>query len=155
MLGELTADNHPMFAYYLLPARSGELLLGAAMALKFGPSNQSLLKAPVAAVISMLGAGCLVWSFVYLSETNRFPGLLALPPTIGTCLLILGGMYKQNPIAKALSYPGLVGIGLISFSAYLWHWPLLAFYRYAYGEPDLLPALAAVAFTLALAYVTY
>lgn len=155
VLGEATADNHPMFAYYLLPTRAGELLLGAAMALRFNLKAPSSLNFRTAMVISILGAVCLVWSFLCLSETDRFPGLLALPPTFGTCLLILGGMYLQNPVAKALSYPSLVGIGLISFSAYLWHWPLLAFYRYAYGEPNGWQALAAIACTLALAYLTY
>jgi len=49
-------------------------------------------------------------------------------------MIIYAGHCRTNAISRVLATSGLVWVGLISYSAYLWHWPLLALYRYGYGE---------------------
>ena len=77
-------------------------------------------------ILSLLGFSMIAYSIIVFDETTPFPSLYALIPTIGTGLLILCAVPKTI-VHKLLSLKAIVGIGLISYSAYLWHQPLLAF----------------------------
>ena len=97
--------------------------------------------------------------FFYTSETP-FPGLAAMPPVLGTCLLIWGNTRQEGVvetvIGKAISIRPVVFIGLISYSLYLWHWPLLAFSNYWALEPLALGyRLGMVMLGLILAYASW
>jgi peptidoglycan/LPS O-acetylase OafA/YrhL len=89
------------------------------------------------------------------SSTSVFPGLRALPPTVGTALLILTGHRRDHLTSKLLSVKPLVGVGLASYSAYLWHWPLLAFYRYGYGDISAAAGCVLLIVITALGYLSY
>ncbi|NVD37169.1 acyltransferase family protein [Marinobacter lutaoensis] len=118
--------------FYLLPTRAWELGVGAICA--FFLSQRSLRESQA---FSLLGVVLIVASIFLFDETTRFPSLYALAPVIGAALIILFGS-KKTFAGKILSNSVLVGIGLISFSAYLWHQPLLAFARIRIlGEPTL------------------
>ena len=106
------------------------------------------------AACGVLGAALVAGSLWLLNETVLFPGLLAIPPVLGAALLILAGQ-RPNAIARALSLRPLVWIGLVSYSAYLWHWPLQAFYRYGHGAIGLRAGVAILALTLVLAWLSY
>ena len=125
-------------SFFLLPARAWELLVGvfAAFYLRFYTQwySHALNQA-----LSLVGFTMIAVSMVVFDEDTPFPSLYALVPTVGTGLLILFAAPKT--LAHALlSFKPIVGIGLISYSAYLWHQPLLAFARHrVVGEvPDLL-----------------
>ena len=122
------AYNSPSFAFFLLPARGWELLVGVftAFYLKY---NTHLKSHSINQVLSLLGFGMIAYSIIAFDETTPFPSLYAFVPTIGTGLLILCAVPKTF-IHKLLSLKFIVGIGLISYSAYLWHQPLLAFARH-------------------------
>ena len=77
----------------------------------------------------------IVYSIITFDESTPFPGLYALIPTIGTLLLILCAVPKTF-VYKLLSMKLFVGMGLISYSAYLWHQPLLAFYKHRFFEDE-------------------
>jgi len=119
--------NAPVAAFYLGPARAWELLIGALLAMCPGPTTQHRLSSEIAA---LAGAGMLVWSVVALSEKSTFPGYNALVPCIGTGLIIHAGTNGTSAINRILSIRPLVLLGLISYSLYLWHWPLLVFVHY-------------------------
>lgn len=153
LLGQFLFSRDPSFVYYMLPTRAGELLLGAIAALAVLKGY----KLPSAMVTATAASGLLllVGSLYLLSEQQVFPGLLAIPPTLGTALLIMAGHSRDNLVSRALAWRPLVSIGLISYSAYLWHWPLLAFYRYGHQSVGVLAGTVILASTLSLAWLTY
>ena len=122
------AYNSPSATFYLLPTRGWELLVGVftALYLKYKTYLKSHL---LNQILSLLGFCMIVYSIIAFDERTPFPSLHALIPTIGTGLLILCTIPKTL-IHKLLSIKIIVGIGLISYSAYLWHQPLLAFARH-------------------------
>ena len=122
------AYNKPSATFFLLPTRGWELLVGvfSAFYLKYNAHLKSYI---LNQALSLLGFGMIAYSIVAFDKTTPFPSLYALIPTIGTGLLILCAVPKTF-VHKLLSLKFIVGIGLISFSAYLWHQPLLAFARH-------------------------
>ncbi len=148
----LTPVNHS-FSYYMLPTRAWELLAGAIAAL-FAISG-FLVKGWFNEVMAFTGILVIILSFMFVSESDAVPGLAALPVILGTVLLVLSGhSYKTMP-ARLLSLRGFVAVGLISFSAYLWHWPILAFLRYALIEIDFIVGIFSLVTTLFMAIVSY
>lgn len=138
-------------AFYLMPARAWELGIGGLLV--FFPNKQLSLK--WANLISVLG-GLLLLVSISTVEYFSFPGLGALLPTLGTALLIYSGQKSGNEISKILSNKFLVFFGTISYSWYLWHWPLLAMLKiYNFGEvAPLGERLSAVVISAGLAYVS-
>ena len=104
--------------------------------------------------LSCIGFVLLIGGFALINSTRLFPGWWALLPTIGTVLIIAAG-----PLAilnkRFLSYRWMVGIGLISFPMYLWHWPLLTFSRIYWGQPSNTRLIFAAILSIPLAYLTY
>lgn len=123
-------------AFYISPFRVFEFLIGAMISFipkihNFIASSQRLQHP-----LSLIGVSLILYSFVTFSGDNAFPGWLAIVPCIGGALLIL----TPTGIASALLLrnPVMVWIGKISYSLYLVHWPLIAFYKFEYNrEPTL------------------
>jgi peptidoglycan/LPS O-acetylase OafA/YrhL len=148
------AYNKPSATFFLLPTRGWELLVGvfAAFYLKY---NTHIKSHTVNQVLSLLGFGMIVYSIIAFDKTTPFPSLYALIPTIGTGLLILCAVPKTF-IHKLLSIKFIVGIGLISYSAYLWHQPLLAFARHrTLGDVSDLILIALCTASLVMAWLSW
>jgi len=117
---------YPTASFYLLPARAWELLLGSLLALGLVPALRSRLGRELATAGGLL---LIATSMLLLTPRTPFPGLAALPPCLGAALILHAGESGDSLGARLLSLRPLVFLGLISYSLYLWHWPLLAFQR--------------------------
>lgn len=117
----------PEATFYLAHTRAWELMIGAILAFGMIPDAKSQRVRDGA---SIFGLGLITWSvFAYSTET-KFPGLNALVPCGGTALLIYAGMNGTSFGGRLLSVKPVVFIGLISYSLYLWHWPLIVLTKY-------------------------
>lgn len=132
-------DRAPQSAFYLSPARGWELLMGSFLALGLGPQLRArwLREGVAAAGLAMIALPI----FVYSNETP-FPGIAALPVCVGTACLILSSSNEATLVGRALSLRPVVFVGLISYSLYLWHWPVLVFLRHYFGVKHLEPSIA-------------
>lgn len=118
-------DNSAVF--YLYPFRAWEMFLGTLLATQFIPQLSSKLWNNITAVIGVLLI--VIPNFLYDSST-LFPGLSALAPCIGTVLLLYTGVSNNGWVQSILSSPVPVFIGKLSYSLYLWHWPVYVLYTY-------------------------
>ena len=116
--------HSPTATFYLAPTRAWELLLGSLLALGAFPRLPGRLPMEIAGA---LGLALIAWGVVTLSATSPFPGLNALYPCLGAALVIYSGGSSPTYTKALLGTGPLVFIGLISYSLYLWHWPLLVF----------------------------
>jgi len=150
LVGEWLSCESPQAAFYLIHARAWELLVGSIAAFivhKYGVKKNNLL--------ALIGLAAIIFSILSYSESTPFPGVYALVPVLGVLLLVLYAN-EETLVAKLLSFRVFVGIGLVSYSAYLWHLPLLAFVRiYGKNEPDFSTNLVLVFFTFFLAYFSW
>jgi peptidoglycan/LPS O-acetylase OafA/YrhL len=118
----------PSAAFFLLPFRAWELGVGSLLAMASPIHSPRWRSAASWAGLLMIGA-----TFFFYPKDIRFPGVTALPPVLGTALLIWGGTGNPSPRPvpnRLLSRKPLVSVGLISYSLYLWHWPVFAFQKY-------------------------
>lgn len=130
---------HPSANFYLLPYRGWELLLGVFLSL----AGQSFsARTPLPHWLTNLGEGLglalIIFSIAAFDHTTAFPSFFALVPTVGT-LFILGFTSSNSPLGRILGSRPLVAIGLMSYSIYLWHQPLFAFFKIRYDS--VLPSL--------------
>ncbi|MFC1536911.1 acyltransferase family protein [Pseudomonadota bacterium] len=145
----------PQANFFLLPTRGWELAIGASIAFYFlhrkQPIRTLLSHHSVDEVLGMAGLLMIGYAVYAFDESVPFPSVYALIPTIGTALIILFSS-PQTLVGRLLGTKLLVGIGLISYSAYLWHYPLFAFARHSsLTKPDdlIFTVLAALSFPLA------
>ena len=141
----------PTATFYLLPTRSWELLMGALIAFYFFTKRKIQPPNLISELWSFIGLLSLTYSVFIFDNKTPFPSLYTLAPTIGTALIILFAS-STTLVGRLLGTNFFVSIGLISYSAYLWHQPMLAFARHAYqGESTqvLLAVLAAASFVFA------
>jgi len=155
MLAQWLYHTAPAFVFYMLPTRSGELLAGALLAVTVVRGQHERVPRSAAAVLGLVGAVALGISLVVISEKNVFPGLLAVPPVVGAVALILAGERGDSVVPRLLSWKPLAWIGLVSYSAYLWHWPLLAFYRYGHPTIGFTVGTTIFVLTFLLAWLSY
>lgn len=116
----------PSASFYLLPTRLWELGFGSLLALGLAPMQMGRNLRELLAAAGLLAIALPV--FIYDRNTS-FPGLGALPPVAGTALIIWAGATGPTMVSRFLSLRPVVFIGLLSYSLYLWHWPIMAFAR--------------------------
>ena len=140
-------------AFYLLPFRAWELLIGSLLALGAVPRVRGAL---LRNVLSTSGLVMLLTAvFAYTPET-RFPGVAALLPTLGTAMVIHAGAGGDAWVNRALGLKALVFVGLISYSLYLWHWPVVVYARhFLINEPNAAEAGVMLAASLLLAALSW
>jgi len=154
-LAQWAAFAKPDAAFYLLPTRGWELLIGAFAAFYLSKANRKEFGKSVSEIGGWLGVAMIMFAVFAYSKTTPFPGLYALVPTIGTALIILFAT-QQTTVGKFVGNKAFVGVGLISYSAYLWHQPLFAFARHkGLTEGSHIAFLLLSFLTLILAYLSW
>ncbi len=145
VLSAYGAHHHPSAAFYLTPFRAWEILLGVLVAYWPSPTLKSRW---LREVVSLVGLLMLLVPVVLYDAQIAFPGFAASVPCLGTAVLLVVGQTGPSFVKSALGTRVLVFIGLISYSLYLWHWPLFVFMRLRFAQTHLSPELAALGTTL-------
>ena len=132
----LTGANQP-WAFFSLPSRAWELAAGGLVALGVAPGRRRVPPA-AAAALGWLGLGAIAWSAIAFSPFTPFPGSAALVPVLGAAAVIGAGIGRPaaGPVVL-LGRPLMQGIGRISYSWYLWHWPVVILAPYMAGRAAL------------------
>jgi peptidoglycan/LPS O-acetylase OafA/YrhL len=147
-------SNTPAAAFYILPSRAWELLLGSLLVVGAVPTISSTRSRELIAAAGLIAILAAAFGF---DSATPFPGAAALLPCAGTALIIhSGGAAHTTIVRRLLGWGPLVVIGLMSYSLYLWHWPLLAFARY-YFLSEITPGATAlfVVISLVIAYLAW
>lgn len=146
--------SDPLQAYFVTTTRLWELGLGALVAV-LAPVWMLVPRA-VAAALGWVGLALLLASAVVLDTSVAWPGSAALWPTVATAAVIVAGFGAGSwgPV-RALGWAPMVWIGGLSYSLYLWHWPLLRMLEWQFGPVSLPQGLAVVVVSVVPAWVGY
>jgi peptidoglycan/LPS O-acetylase OafA/YrhL len=154
---QLTSSTGKNVAFYVAPWRAWEFVAGGAIGFFATWDKLNRLPGVLWDVLAFLGFAVLVVAAGFGVDGGFYPGTAVLLPVSGSVLLILAGLVRPDAVAaRVLSWRPLVGIGLVSYGWYLWHWPLLSLARIAdFGDPDQTRDLAMVGLSFGLAVGTY
>lgn len=147
--------SNPSAAYFLLPARLFELAIGSALAMNW--NNLPKLNQQKNNLLSLIGFLLIIIPAIVLDKSSIFPVINALWPCLGTALLLFSGqdINKKGLINKLIENKIVVGIGLISYSLYLWHWPIFVFVKYLGLNLEGTIRILAIALTFVLSYLSW
>lgn len=124
----LSLTDRERTSFYTLPSRAWELGIGAIVALGGFPS----IRAPkLREIVTVLALALIVFAVFFIRPEFTFPAPWALVPCLGTALLI--GYAPGTLVGRMLSVPPLRSIGRVSYAIYLWHWPIIVFYKVYIG----------------------
>ncbi|WP_045419653.1 acyltransferase family protein [Vibrio jasicida] len=143
------ASGDPDFAFYMIFSRAWELAAGSMIALIMRKTNVTPNN-----TLAVIGVVLVMASALLFDKSKDGAGLMLIIPVIGTSLIILFSA-NQNTCGKVLSLKWIVFIGLISYSLYLWHIPLLVFYRYVLTAGQEFSFLLYVGMLSIMSYMTW
>lgn len=155
-LSSFWVSNKPLAAFYLLPSRAFELAIGALLSISPVPRILQRLPRRLADVASLAGFAMILAAIFLYGEHVGFPGVAALLPTLGAALVIGSGEGGPTIAGRILSLGPFVWIGLISYSLYLWHWPILVFARlFFFGELGRIGSVFCVVLSIVVAWFSW
>jgi len=138
-------------AFYLLPFRGWEFLIGGVLALSASEPLRWRLAAYIAGLLGIALIGVSIYAF---DDMMPFPGAAALLPCVGTILLLIAG--QGSPSSRLLATAPFTFIGRISYSVYLWHWPLIVFANYqSIGRLSVLDNLGLALLSIIIGYFSW
>lgn len=142
------------YNYYWLPSRAYELMIGSITAIVM--SGKEVDK-NTGSALSITGILLIAVSLIFIKESPNFPGMIAVVPCIGTAFILASGSREAGVVNKILSLKPIVIVGLISYSLYLWHWPILSLMRYISNDGNLTNTqiIIAVVLMFIISYITW
>lgn len=150
--GKVAFTSVPEFGFYLLPTRAWELLLGSLAAFYLDGKGE---RRGDSEILSLVGLASIIYAVFAFDDRTPHPSFHTLLPVGGTVLIILFAA-PGTLSSRLLSTPPLVGLGLISYSVYLWHQPLFAFLRIrGQDEPSSLASLLLILLSLGLGWLSW
>lgn len=155
ILSQLLSKYNPLLNFYLLPTRAWELLIGSLIAFYHANQEDKNHSHFLGHVGSLIGLLLILYAVFTYDKLTPFPSFYALAPTLGAALIIIFGNDKTF-VGKLLGFRPFVILGLISFSAYLWHQPLFAFARkQSLDNPSVVFMSFLILASMLLAYLTW
>ena len=121
------STSKPMAAFFATHSRVWELMLGVLLAVGRVPVPKDTV---LRQLLGVVGAALIVASVLLLTRETPYPGFYALGPCVGAALLILAGAGGTHMFGALLASPPFVFVGKISYSLYLWHWPIYTIFSY-------------------------
>jgi peptidoglycan/LPS O-acetylase OafA/YrhL len=147
----LIERSHSSFNFYMLPSRAWELLMGGLLAI-FNINNTRFITSKI---LTKIGLAMIAYSFFFFKDAGNLPLYYSIIPVIGCCFII-NQNNKEDLVIRFLSNRFLVGIGLISYSLYLWHHPILSFDKILkISNGDLIIKIYLILLSILLAAGTY
>jgi peptidoglycan/LPS O-acetylase OafA/YrhL len=123
-LSAVGAFRYPTATFYLAHTRAWELMLGVLISLEVFPTISRLA---IRNLATAAGIALICFAVFAYSSATPFPGVAALAPCVGAALIIAAGRSGNSIVGRVLSLKPVAFIGLISYSLYLWHWPIIVF----------------------------
>ncbi len=151
---EMLTSRNISLSFYMLPSRFWELASGAVLAHLVAEKKSFLFIPFLQKYLPTIGAALILYSFWNIGFSSNHPGYVTIPAIIGT-LFIIGFSGHNDIITKVLSSKLFVGIGLISYSLYLWHYPIFAFARIISIDINALDIGICFALSFILAFLSY
>ncbi len=142
----------PSFNFFVLPTRIWEFLAGGIIA--YSEINK-ISKPKSKNYQTILGFLLIIISIFYFNDELEHPSFFTLPPVIGACLIIYNSSIKNNFIKITLTNKYILFIGLISYSLYLWHFPLFSFLKHLGLYEINIFKILIIFLTLFLSFITY
>jgi peptidoglycan/LPS O-acetylase OafA/YrhL len=146
------ATNEDSGAFYLPHSRAFELMLGMMLAMGLFPRLVSQITAEALGAAGLLMIAVAV---LFFSASTPFPGYAALLPCLGAAFIIASGAGHATVVSRLLATTPMVFTGKISYSLYLWHWPIFVFAEYRYGELSVLDRVGLIVAAYLLSVLTY
>uniref|UniRef100_UPI0035AECCDB acyltransferase family protein n=1 Tax=Rhodoblastus sp. TaxID=1962975 RepID=UPI0035AECCDB len=145
----------PVGTFYSLPTRAWELLLGSLLAMecRWRASHGFRPTPAVVSLIAVAGLLCMGYAIYFFNSNMAFPGLAAALPCLGAGAVIYAGSVAATPVSRLLSLAPMRFVGKISYSLYLWHWPILVFQKIAPFIPGSESKIVARGGVIALSFV--
>lgn len=153
LIAEMELSSKPERAFFSLHTRFWELALGSAIALGVVRKSKILY---LNTALSLLGLGLIIFAIYFYDNNTPFPGLTALAPCVGAALLIIFSDQNTPLCGRILSSTLFVAVGLISYSLYLWHWPIFAYLKInTLGDLSKVETLLAISTSFAIAALSW
>ena len=154
LLAEWGSKNYSSLNFYILPTRGWELMAGSIIAyVEIFKGHRTRIKI-LNTIFCAIGFVLIGYSFLFFDDEMFHPSFYTLYPIIGVCLIIWFSN-KDELITKILSTELLVGIGLISYSLYLWHYPIFSFLRITEATVTQLEKIVCLVLSLVMSIISY
>lgn len=156
VMSQILVPSYRNLAFYLLPTRAWELLLGAVLWWLPVVLLVKEYQKRIASAFAWIALTVIVAVALYYDNETVFPGVSAIPPCLATAVLIYAHACSETGVSKILVRPQVIFVGVISYSWYLWHWPLFAFFRYLFNSDfSVFFAVILVVLSFSLAVISY
>ncbi|MBW8687141.1 acyltransferase family protein [Chitinophaga rhizophila] len=134
-------------SFYLLPSRAWEMMIGGIAFYLEGRIQDRKKRIPLA----LIGYAIILYSILFIKKGTAWPGVLTLLPVIGTFMVLIADWNELKPVRMGI----IQFFGRISYSLYLWHWPVIVFATYFGIVRNKTTLLIFVAIAIGLAYLSY